>query len=213
MSIKVKTSNNKIKIDLLRIFKNEMYKRALEVIPAIKIEIRQKTLEIWQQSPTYESLIGGDLNHQLGFPQGTAKSTVDTVLRQLSNSIFIKAKKSTRGLITIGVFQKNVVVSPFEEIPIQQDDPEKLDELDWFHWLTLFGNKYIIWQYEYVDEVTPRSRSGRGIMKYSEDSPGWRIPAEHAGTIDNNWLTRALNENSYVQSSYAEIISKYFYGD
>lgn len=207
--MKLKTTNAKIKQEILRIFKNQIFAKAKQVAPLIQEEIRQKNLEFWRNSDTYNSLLYGDLNHQIGFYKGTAPSIVDSALEAVSKSIFVVPRKDPKRILTINVFQKDIVQNIGLEIDIEQDESDKLDELDWFHWLTLFGNKYIIWQYEYVDEVTPRSRSGRGIMKYNKDIEGWRIPAEHSGTIDDNWLTRALNENVQLQSVYGSIISKY----
>ena len=57
--------------------------------------------------------------------------------------------------------------------------------------MLLKGNAIIIKNYEVKFGPSPKSRSGDALMIQSSSS--WRVPPEFAGTIKDNWTTRALN--------------------
>lgn len=70
-----------------------------------------------------------------------------------------------------------------------------LMELEWLEWLLLGGPGYIIQDYKYVknERTAAYSRTKTGIMVPKRGS-GWGLPDELAGTQDNNFLTKILNE-------------------
>jgi hypothetical protein len=65
---------------------------------------------------------------------------------------------------------------------------EDQDILPWLTWLLLEGSNTIVYGYTYVPDLS--GRSGGGTM---EAGGSWRIPPEFSGTIDDNFVTRALS--------------------
>ena len=65
-------------------------------------------------------------------------------------------------------------------------------KLPWLEWLLLRGNQIIIRNYQVRMGASPYSRTNMAVMVQSKKN--WRVPMEFAGTITNNWTTRALDK-------------------
>jgi hypothetical protein len=70
-------------------------------------------------------------------------------------------------------------------------DGERGYSLPWLEWLLFRGGEIIVRNFEVEYGTNPRSRSGDAIMISSNKN--WRVPAQFAGTIGNNWTTRAIS--------------------
>ena len=81
-------------------------------------------------------------------------------------------------------------------------------EIPWLEWLLLSGPGYIIRDYVYFesDRTAVSSRTHTGIMR-SKPGDGWRIPPEYAGTQEDNFLTRILDQElaQITQEIFAKI--------
>lgn len=66
--------------------------------------------------------------------------------------------------------------------------------IPWLEWLLTQGDSVIISSY-HIDFSKPResSRTGSAIML---PRGSWRVPSEFSGTIEDNWITRAINKVS-----------------
>ena len=67
--------------------------------------------------------------------------------------------------------------------------------VDWLRWLLTAGDTIVIADYQVMKEKgTPLkgSRSGYALMVSPKMSKGFRVDPNHSGTIDDNWITRAL---------------------
>jgi hypothetical protein len=62
----------------------------------------------------------------------------------------------------------------------------------WLQWLLLDGSKILIRDYAVQFGPNSRSRTGNAIM-ISSEKQNWRVPSEFAGTVNNNWITRAID--------------------
>ena len=69
-------------------------------------------------------------------------------------------------------------------------------KIPWLRWLLVEGAGIILAESEINTRAKFRvtSRTGRAIMVHPQARAvqGWGVPAQYAGTTDNNWLTRAL---------------------
>jgi hypothetical protein len=74
-------------------------------------------------------------------------------------------------------------------------------DLHWLDWLIRMGDTIIVADYDY-NPNTGRGRSGLGNMK---KGGSFRVPPEFSGTLENNFITRAL-----IGSEQEEIIAKIF---
>ena len=75
--------------------------------------------------------------------------------------------------------------------------------LEWLNWLLKEGDKIIVGNFGF-EKITGRGRSSLGSMK---KGGSWRISPQHAGTEDDNFITRALG-NKASQTNMANIIQK-----
>lgn len=62
-------------------------------------------------------------------------------------------------------------------------------DLHWLQWLITLGNAPIIRNYHY-EAGSGRGRTGLGVMA---SGGSFRVPPEYSGTIDDNFITRALS--------------------
>ena len=65
------------------------------------------------------------------------------------------------------------------------------NDLPWLEWLLFKNNAPIVKNYNVKFGSSPYSRSGLAIMVPSSNN--WRVPPEFAGSIRNNWTTRAIS--------------------
>jgi hypothetical protein len=63
--------------------------------------------------------------------------------------------------------------------------------LPWLQWLLLEGNATIVRNYTVSFGPNRFSRTGFALMRPSLQS--WKVPSEFAGTINDNWITRAID--------------------
>jgi hypothetical protein len=154
--------------------------------------VRNAILPSLVQAPEYPELIAGRLWHELGFLEPQA--TVRTIANRLGEGVVARnlgvypAGNNLRGGMRVEVF------------PGTYDDVLSLDvakfvsehgfQVDWLRWLLLEGDNPIIYDYTFIAGHQQWSRTGEGIMVPSVR--GWRVPSEHAGTPDDNWITRSL---------------------
>jgi hypothetical protein len=229
--IKIKESNKKIIREIENIMARKFYQELRKISDQIRDDIRKYTINLWKSTETYDSLLNGQLNHEFGFPKGTAKNAVDTILDMVSSSISVVPKLPRRKhgefkALSIYVFAKSIRQEIFSTPEAVVDTGKEAGTsfandfaafgatairktLPWLHWLLLDGNNYLVFGYEYVDIAAPNSRSGRGLMIPS-DSEDWKVPAKYSGTRNSNWLTRTLQENSdVIEKEYARIIKQH----
>ena len=230
--MKITTKKSEIAKKIREILIRKIYDRLKVVSSVIQSEIRQKHLEIWRNSPTYDSLLNGKLTHELGFKKGTAPAKVNYVIETAANSLqvvprlpFRKSPKAGYKILEIRVLSRNIyadlILAPESfvetEKPAARDFSSdfadfgaqpQLKKLPWVQWLLLEGNSYLVYNYKYVDVVDARSRSGKGLMVY-DDQSAWKVPAEFSGTRSSNWLIRDLTQNEKIlTSAYRDIINK-----
>lgn len=144
-------------------------------------------------SPEYQSLISGDLKAQFGLPD--ADSRLNSILSLWKKVDFIYNPVVVRNNYLSGSFSLNMIRSDFLDVINTEAAvfiTSKGSSLNWLEWLCLEGNKTIIKDYVIELGPNPRSRTGMAVMR-GEISGKWSVPSEFSGTIDNNWITRAID--------------------
>lgn len=143
----------------------------------------------------------GSLNAQLGFYAGTAVGYVEAITLGVANSIYtdIKLNKNLTGGITFYIQPidfGNLLGLSWAIIPTVKGP------LEWLNWLLTQGSRTVVMGYEYKPDFS--GRSGGGVMT---GGGAWRIPPQFAGTADNNFITRALqNRDNELKSIMEEAL-------
>jgi hypothetical protein len=129
------------------------------------VDILDSIIEIWKAN------IGVVFNPGSGFLR------VGDVLQRI---IIIRAIKSDFGDIL------NETGTSYET--------DKGELIPWLEWLLLKGDKLLVPAFTVKRGIfkSPPSRTGYGIM-VPTNNEGWRVPSEFKGTIDENFVTRAIN--------------------
>ena len=144
--------------------------------------------------PEYSALLSGNLQYELGItnPSARLSEILDTIRsgaiintqtpKVVSNKISAKAK--------LQMIQKDF--SDLLSLGSASFTSEKGSEIDWLRWLLIEGDSVIISDYNFILGPSKASRTGMGIMRQSSGG-SWRVPPEYAGSINNNWITRAID--------------------
>lgn len=191
---KVLGSVNNFKKFILDSIKDRLNTKIFSRVKDTQSTIRDMILDSIRNQPEYSSLKAGELRHALGVQN---PATVDAILSVLE-SMDIKIKRPTS--TGSGVDAKitiNMVRDGFADLlaaPAASYISENGFDVNWLEWLLLRGNDSVVVGYSYFPEISPRSRTGLGLMVKSGNSAIFRVPSEYAGTVDNNWITRGIDE-------------------
>jgi len=147
--------------------------------------------------PEVSSLSGGQLAGEFGLPDG--RNRIESIVQIWTKGIKISKNKAIlkNGKIQAG-FTINMVPSDYSDVlssPFAALVTEKGQQLNWLEWLLRFGDRAIIRDYNitFDSSKTKRSRTGIAIMQGARGST-WRVPPQFAGTDNNNFVTRALDD-------------------
>lgn len=225
MTIQLKLLDSRLTIQrkILSAFAYELNQRAGVSKLKSKLSIRARTLigNAIMSQPEYDSLLHGKLYGEFGIPQANEKIRALLVqwLDEFQLQVFSWRVVGTR---IVGGFTINAVKADFSKVlsmPEAHQITEKHELLPWLRWLLLEGDKIIIKEHYYARApgFEKYSRTGRGIM-LSELSGfavsgwtgglvagGWRVPPEYSGTLNNNWITRAILGKGRAQGIRPEL--------
>jgi hypothetical protein len=146
---------------------------------------------------TVQELLNSDsrLVHELGFHAGTSPEKIMTVIDTFSKDVEIILSPKNPILSINWLPQDNSFLYSLSQSYIVT---EKGFPIPWLSWLLEAGNKFLITKYSYLNKKLEISRSSRGIM--IKDLDGfWKVPSQHSGTKNNNFLTRSFNDQFYSQ--------------
>lgn len=157
-------------------------------------------------TPEYDSLNGGQLQYEFGIPDISVK--LAELLNLWSTNIKINYSPPAIANNKIkGSFSANMIKVDFSDV-LYSDyaivyDAMRGYSLPWLEWLLLEGNKTIIKNQTVVLGPNKYSRTGYAVMR--ESSSSWKVPSQYAGTISNNWITRALDN---AENNISNLIDK-----
>lgn len=149
-----------------------------------------------KQEPEYSSLLSGQLRLEFGIPD---ISSIDNIVKKLAETTTIMVKNviiknnGLTGGLSLTALERTSMGGLINDANALVND-SKGYSLPWLQWLLYEGNKSIIKNYEVRIGPNPASRTGMAIMVNSDKN--WRVPPAFAGTINNNWVIRALDRVS-----------------
>lgn len=204
MPLYVRSSNHKVKKDILNSIKST-YRKSY---PAIKKEIKklleEKIRKAFNESDTVQALRGNgggiDLVAELGLEDNLQKIAQirDTIIKGIR--INISADKTTYLLsINIQISEKDFsdilnISAALQNWTDATGSEIKGPPLPWLKWLLLQGDNNIIIKDFHFDKDKGIGRSGRPGTMQKNDS--WRVPQRHAGTESQNFITKIFDQVS-----------------
>lgn len=194
-SLNLVEKNSEIISLILNSLKDEVQKTINKSLPSIEREIKELVKNSLMSEPEYSSLKAGTLRAELGIAN---VSDVDNVIEAMVNTLNISTnpiKISGNGLT--GGFILQMIKSDDISGIIYSDSANVIDNergysLPWLEWLLLKGNETLVTNYSVNYTSSSRSRSGMALMVSSKSD--WRVPANFAGKIDDNWTIRAVSK-------------------
>ena len=152
------------------------------------------------RSPEITSLQGCTLAGELGLPPSlqrfAPKVIVDAVINSIG-AVVVPVKRSGKTLvgglnITCQPADfRNLLGLPISPIKYLSKKHKEQVSLDWLDWLLYRGDQIIVSNYRVVRGG--HGRSGIAKMKPKGGSM-WRIDPSFSGTVDDNFITRALDD-------------------
>lgn len=200
-------SSPAIRQAILKEISKIMIKAIDKATPRIANDIKVLLREALKQEPEYQSLVNGTLKAEFGIP---SSSQIDAVVQAMVETINLKRSQiSTNnfgitGGFTLTAMKSDDIGGVISSSQAQVNDAERGYVLPWLEWLLLKNNQILVKNYEVKLTSNPRSRSGMALMVSSDKN--WRVPPAFAGSVTNNWTTRAV---SRIENSVYSIIRKH----
>lgn len=193
-SIKLLESSSEIASKILQALQDNVSKIINKVLPKIEQDLKNLVSDALRQEPEYQSLLSGTLKAEFGIYDS---GSVEKIVEALSSTIKIEQQPIQIGRNSLrGGFSITMMKSDDMDGIIFIDSASVVDNtrgyvLPWLEWLLYENNKPIVKNYTVNYTNSEYSRSGLAIM--IPDDSNWRVPPEFAGSIKNNWTTRAIS--------------------
>lgn len=210
MSVQIIDSVASVKKKVNTAIANHMNKLIPKNRDRVEAQIKNQIRGWIEEQPEVASIKAqgglGSLNAQFGLMPGIPSATMEAIIQALISSIdvkFTKINKKVRGGIEFRI-QGNVILRILN-IPTGTIITEKGTPLNWLEWLLTRGSEVIVAGYTYTP-APGQGRSGGGTMT---GGSVFRVePTSFAGTVDNNFITRAFSGRSKELSRILRILFK-----
>jgi hypothetical protein len=212
MKAKIQIEGEKsIEKKIIQALAGEVDKMLKKAAGPIKMRLRFAVLERIKNTPEYKSLFGGKLQAEFGLknPQQRMEAILTTWVKSINVTLITTKKRTDKfvGGLNIEMIQGNF--RDVIDLPEAKLVTSKGETLPWLEWLLLYGDKIIIRDYVFSAN-NPKSRTGLGVMMHRRGK-NWRVPPEFSGTINNNFVTRALLDiDKIIDTIIEEEVSKVF---
>jgi len=189
---KLMNSDSYIRQNILKLLAEEVNSVFKKSVVSIEAKIKILIKEALREQPEYTSLVNytGDLRLNFGLAD---ISIVDSAIADFvgSSTFDFKSVRVANVGLTGGFSLKFIPQSAIDSAASSTAvTTDKGQSLPWLSWLLYEGTSPIIRNYDIKIEANPYSRTGGAIMIPSNKN--WRVPASYAGTVNNNWITRAI---------------------
>ena len=187
-------------------FAKKLDKKVRSTIFLIKREIERKTAWFFRNDPhsVYQNLLHGELRGHMGIRASEAETRLDAIIDTIIENIQVKYVPIRPNYPTLtGGIDVGVLLSSFEDVLsldsgymyITTGKGESF-KIDWLRWMLTEGTAPLVLDWEFMN-TGPHTGSGRGNRGHMvPSSNSWSVPDYAAGTINDNWLTRALSDQA-----------------
>ena len=140
---------------------------------------------------------GESVFYELGLVDGSSKIS-QLINIWINNIEYNYNKPSIKNNNIRASFSVNAIKSDFSDVLgsdyAQMTDNLRGYSLPWLKWLLLDGSMTIIDNYTVTMGYNKYSRTGNAVMTPSSGS--WKIQSQFAGTLGDNWITRAIDNST-----------------
>lgn len=212
MKIRVQESEAEIAREILNCLKSELDKALRDTALALRPIARAILGNRIAVDETWQSLHGGKLQAEFGL-DSTALSGLQDILDTWLKNINVDYKPITiTGSTLKGGFILDMIKEDWSDVLSSSAAvvvTKTGQVLPWLEWLLINGSKIIVRDFELVMKSSSRSRSGMALM-VKKSSGRWRVPPEYAGTTNNNFMTKILEdiEDLLIQEMENEITKR-----
>lgn len=187
--MKIVESNAKLRATINRLLAKEGDRALKNASPRIKRRVRNTVLAAISSCPEIGEISSGSLKLDFGLTNDPTAEIINAIV----NSVYVEVRRirAVGGRFAGGV-TVNVQPSSYENLlglPGAQQEIEDGNSLPWLSWLLTRGNEIIIADYG----VVLGSGLGRtGGAKMSQGEGPFMVNPEYSGTVQDNFITRAL---------------------
>jgi hypothetical protein len=184
---------------LLKAIERELGSAVRRNIGEFEDELKKIIKAKIDDSPTIKSMYSGSLRGHFGFIAGEEPEYVDPII----NAIVSSLKVTNKGMLINRYRAQNLDITI---VDVDFDHLTKIGrseytstthgqshQVKWLEWLLNNGTTIVVSNYRIVFGNHPGSRSGMAVMSKKEGK-GYRVPPEHSGTQDNNFITRIFDD-------------------
>jgi len=203
-NLKLIANNQSIGKDILIALLPDIIDYMNNVIKYIKINLPEVVRNAIVSTPEYQSLVGGQLQFELGIPDVNQK--ISGLLNIWMNNIVYEyqipriANNKIIGNFSVGMIRVDFDDVIYSEYATIRD--VKGYSLPWLEWLLTEGNRILVPSHEVVFGASRYSRTGNAIMRKSKNR-SWKVPSQYAGTLNDN---SKLYEEDYIIN--VEVVNK-----
>ena len=191
-------TNKEISQKILNAYAKEINAYLKRAAPKIRLNVQELLGNTLRNTREYEALtMRGELQKSFGLDNPTSRLL--SIFEVWLNSVRVDVQKiRVKGKSFFGGLTISMIHADYADVtslPDAQVFTDKGEVLPWLSWLLEFGDRVIIYEYDVYPKIgtryTPGSRSGLGVM-IKPNHGRWGVPTEFSGTVDKNWVTRAL---------------------
>lgn len=182
-----KAISDKVNAALSKEINKSLVKTANKIQNQIQPLIRSALLS----SPEIASLRGGVLRAEFGLDNDPTITIVEAIV----GSIQVTATKLTKDFK--GGIQVTMQPTSYANLLSLSDAQQPLENggsLPWLSWLLTLGDAIIIADFGVEFGTFPQSRTGEARMTKTQRP--YKVNSAFSGTVDNNFITRAVQEVS-----------------
>ena len=149
-----------------------------------------------------ESLRGDSLRSELGLTPAQGERASENIADAVSESVIAEQQKTGLVLYIQPASFQNVLSISGSSISYLSKTYKQNVTLEWLDWLINRGDEIIVGNFSF--DPSGKGRAGSGRMK---KGGSWRVSPRYAGTESDNFITRAL-QNDSLQEEMAVVIEK-----
>lgn len=152
-----------------------------------------------RSQPEYQDMVAQDgrLRAELGVVN--SESAMEGLVRAWvgSTNVRIHRPRIIGGKIVGTILSVRAIQADYQDVLNHASasyTTEKGAVIPWLEWLLTRGSDILIVSHNVWTSPTPtvRSRTGTNTLMKKSSGQGWGIPTEYAGTVNNNFATRAV---------------------